>query len=308
MKRIDTTTKAVDLFGAGKPGFKDGDPVSGTPSTQLNALWFNNVQEEIANVIESTGVVLDPSHRDQLLTAIQSMIGGVTTGKLLRRRKLITSGTLVKATDLLANAKRIIVWCYGASGGSGGAKGIGSAAPQGGNSGAGGTAMKSILVSALLASESYIIGAKGIAGTAMPTDGGDGGNTSFGTTPYLSATGGKGGARVDGSTWGTATGDGGIGLNGDINLKGNPGMNATYTFGAPTILTTTPGAASVGPFGYGGPPSRLTPQATAINGQSPDANSAAGATGGQAAYNNASSTAAGAAGSDGFIILEEYDG
>jgi hypothetical protein len=74
MKRIDTTTKAVDLFGVGKPGFKDGDPVSGTPSTQLNALWFNNVQEEIANVIEGAAIALDPTHRDQLLTAINQLI------------------------------------------------------------------------------------------------------------------------------------------------------------------------------------------------------------------------------------------
>jgi len=74
MERITTSTKATDLFGAGKHGFKNGDPLSGDAPTQLNAAWFNEVQEELATVIEQAGIALDGAHRDQLYDAIQLLI------------------------------------------------------------------------------------------------------------------------------------------------------------------------------------------------------------------------------------------
>lgn len=70
MKRIDTATKAVDLFGAGKHGFQDGNPSLGVPATQLTAALFNNVQEEIARVVEAAGITLDGSVYTQLLSAL----------------------------------------------------------------------------------------------------------------------------------------------------------------------------------------------------------------------------------------------
>jgi hypothetical protein len=76
MKRIDTTTKATDLFGAGKHGFRDGDPLTGTPATQLNAAIFNHLQEEVARVIEGAGAALDSNNYAQMLAAIQTLIAG----------------------------------------------------------------------------------------------------------------------------------------------------------------------------------------------------------------------------------------
>ena len=76
MDRIQTTTKAADLFGPGKHGFRNGDPAVPIPATHLDAGWFNQVQEELAHVIESTGTALDPDDRTQLATAITAMIGG----------------------------------------------------------------------------------------------------------------------------------------------------------------------------------------------------------------------------------------
>lgn len=77
MKRIETSTKASDLFGPGKHGFTDGDPVNGVLATRLNAEFFNQVQEEIASVIEGYGGELDGSNRQQLLQAIQSAIAAI---------------------------------------------------------------------------------------------------------------------------------------------------------------------------------------------------------------------------------------
>lgn len=81
MKRISTTTRSLNKFGAGKDGFTNGNVVGGIPSTDLEDTWFDNVQEEIANVVESTGVALSGADQTQLLVAIRKM----AVGRLLRR-------------------------------------------------------------------------------------------------------------------------------------------------------------------------------------------------------------------------------
>lgn len=78
MKRIDTSTAAADLFGEGKDGFTDGNPLQDIPSTQFDASFWNHVQEEIANVIEGAGDTLDPADRAQLITAITTLIANAT--------------------------------------------------------------------------------------------------------------------------------------------------------------------------------------------------------------------------------------
>lgn len=69
MKRIDTATKAVDLFGAGKHGFRAGNVLAGESPTKLNSPWFNHVQEELANLVEVLfGEALDDGTVNQLAT------------------------------------------------------------------------------------------------------------------------------------------------------------------------------------------------------------------------------------------------
>ena len=74
MQRIDTPNRALALYGAGKDGFKDGNLSLGVNPTEFDAAWCNAVQEEIASVVESTGVALDPTSRTQLYAAIQKLI------------------------------------------------------------------------------------------------------------------------------------------------------------------------------------------------------------------------------------------
>lgn len=75
MKRIDTTDRAVDLFGAGKDGFREQIP-GVAQATQLTAQWFNGVQEAITRTIESAGIAPSASDYDQFTTAVLRLIDG----------------------------------------------------------------------------------------------------------------------------------------------------------------------------------------------------------------------------------------
>lgn len=74
MRRISTATAVADLFGVGKPGFRDGDKAAGIPATDLNAELFNGIQEEIMAVMELQGIVPSQADFTQLRQAIQKMI------------------------------------------------------------------------------------------------------------------------------------------------------------------------------------------------------------------------------------------
>jgi cytoskeletal protein CcmA (bactofilin family) len=103
MWRIKTPTRQIGKFpinpppGIPRDAFTNGNPQFGLPSTQLEADWFDMVQEEIANVIELVGVPLLPpdpqalSYR-QLYDAIRLIAEGVrfpeapATGRYYGRR------------------------------------------------------------------------------------------------------------------------------------------------------------------------------------------------------------------------------
>lgn len=70
MKRIDTANVEPDKFGTDKPGFRNGDPLAGTPATSLNASFFDNIQEEVCRAVEKSGIELDGQVFDQLTQAI----------------------------------------------------------------------------------------------------------------------------------------------------------------------------------------------------------------------------------------------
>lgn len=74
MHRIDTATAQKDKFGAGKNGFTRGNPQTGTPATDLDDDYCDMLQEELAGVVEATGVNLDKSKHNQLLTALKALL------------------------------------------------------------------------------------------------------------------------------------------------------------------------------------------------------------------------------------------
>ena len=91
MDRISTATKAVDLYGAGKHGFKDGDLANSILPTDLNAAWFNMVQEELLGIIESSGQAAAAGTLDQVTKAIKRFAGANV--------KTVTAGVSVLTVD-----------------------------------------------------------------------------------------------------------------------------------------------------------------------------------------------------------------
>lgn len=76
MDRINGSNVSPDLFGAGKDGFRNGNKALGIAATDLNAEFFNSVQEEIAQVIENAGIALNLADNTQLYQAINNLIKG----------------------------------------------------------------------------------------------------------------------------------------------------------------------------------------------------------------------------------------
>lgn len=54
--------------------FVEEDINANQPPTQLTAVWFNTIQEELANVVEAADLTLNANNNAQVLAAIQALI------------------------------------------------------------------------------------------------------------------------------------------------------------------------------------------------------------------------------------------
>lgn len=95
MRRISTPTRELNKFGPGRDGFTDGDSIAGRVSTDLEADWFDALQEEVAAVAEYGGVALNPSDNTQVLQGILRIIA-----EKLTSRPLICSILDLPTTDV----------------------------------------------------------------------------------------------------------------------------------------------------------------------------------------------------------------
>ena len=95
MDRINTPTAGPNINGANRAGFRDEDAAAGVQATRLNARWFNNVQEEIINIIESEGINLDGTVQSQLNAAITAKIEKAVEGAegIITARSRLLAGT-----------------------------------------------------------------------------------------------------------------------------------------------------------------------------------------------------------------------
>jgi hypothetical protein len=74
MKRINTANRAIDLFGAGKDGFRASVP-GVSEATFFSALWANHVQEALVRVREAAGLPVPADNDfDWFTTALSALI------------------------------------------------------------------------------------------------------------------------------------------------------------------------------------------------------------------------------------------
>lgn len=284
MHRIDTSTAQVDKFGAGKNGFTGGNPQTGELPTALDADFFDSVQEEISSVIESSGVALDKSKKNQLVTAIKAL---VSSGRLLNKKIFSSSGIYSPTTG----TKLIIVEAIGGGGAGGGSVSTTSGQQSSGSGGAsGGYVMATFTLG--FAGASYIIGSGGSA--ANGNNGGNGSSTTFLT---INAGGGSGGpvgtasaaSVIAGSFGGSATG-------GDINAAGSNG-NSGIVYTAAVALGGFGGSSKIYP-GNGGASRASTGDGFPATGY--------GCGGGGGNSGASGGARAGGIGAQGLIIIWEY--
>ncbi|WP_348939482.1 carbohydrate kinase [Citrobacter sp. C1] len=238
MHRIDTPTAQKDKFGAGKNGFTRGNPQTGTPATDLDDDYFDMLQEELAGVVEATGVNLDKSKHNQLLTALKALllsrahpfadikadgtaaiaealsnlglVGGLASdavGRLIGV-KIITASTTYAATP---GTKKVLAIITGGGGAGGSCSATTTGSTFSGAGGGGGGTCIGLLNLADATNKAITIGAGGAAELA-------GGSTTF---AGMAAGGGGGGGYTSvtstpGGTSGTATG-------GIMNIPGGHG-------------------------------------------------------------------------------------
>lgn len=104
MHRIDTPGSVAGQF-------SDGNPAVGQQATQLLSAWFNDVQENLCQLIEEAGIPLVKGGSDQLTAAVLALIAGVvgTGGGAVPTTRLVSTSGLATGGGALAVDRTIDV-------------------------------------------------------------------------------------------------------------------------------------------------------------------------------------------------------
>lgn len=301
MQKVGSVTETADSNGE----FTNGNVAQGVPPTILLAEIFNTWQRELVNIVEGSGMELDPNDFGQLLKAINKSVGG---GRLLRTSIYTKVGglqyvsvdggaaTQTKATQFTAMSGTAFVEieCQGGGAGGGGvaADGVNPAVAGGGGAGAYGLGRFTSGFSTL----AITVGDGGAGGLVGDNFGTAGGVSSVGV--LMSSPGGvagKGGTPIVApfANGGTPYSDDAVGAN---LLKINGG-NGSYGL-AVGGQNAAGGAGGASKFGSGAPPTSNRPGF-------PAKNYGSGGTG-AGAYSTSSTGFPGGVGFAGIVIVREF--
>ncbi|WPR95476.1 phage tail protein [Klebsiella aerogenes] len=301
MQKVGSVTETADSNGE----FTNGNVAQGVPPTILLAEIFNTWQRELVNIVEGSGMELDPNDFGQLLKAINKSVGG---GRLLRTSIYTKSlgvqyvsvdgsvATQNKATQFtaLSGTAFVEIECQGGGAGGGGvsADGVNPAVGGGGGGGAYGLGRYSTGFSSLI----ITVGDGGAGGAVGNNYGQVGGTSSAGM--LISSPGGYTGAGgsplvppfING---GSQVSDDAVGAN-LLKINGGNG-NYGIAIGGQNAAGGNGGASK---FGAGAPSTSNRPGYAAKN------HGAGGA--GAGAYSTSKTGFAGGDGAAGIVIIREF--
>ncbi|OKP27670.1 hypothetical protein [Serratia fonticola] len=270
MQKVGSVTDTADQNGE----FTNGNVAQGVVPTVLLAEIFNTWQRELVNVVEGSGMTLDPNDYGQILKAINKSVGG---GRLLSVKAFSSSG--MYTPTLGTKSVRVKVW-------GGGAGGQGMAASDTvATSGAAGAYAESFFALGAMNAISITVGSGGSSvGAGSSAYGGSGGTSSFGG--MIICTGGS--TTIAGTFGGVASG-------GNVfNINGQGGQGGRYI---PAISQLVGGFGGCAYSSYSALPHISI---AGDNGGYPGGGGAVGS------YAGSSEMYASGAGANGFVIVEEY--
>jgi hypothetical protein len=155
--------------------FSEGNPNIGQQATMVTAAFMNAVQEELANIVELSGGVLDPENPAQVYAAILAIAAGAAgdgSGAVPTTRTVTGAGLAIGGGDLAVD--RVITVPKASAGdvatGTDDTKAITPLALQGGAGGSlmAGTGYKTIF-GLLFQWGTYTVGANSSANITFPT-------------------------------------------------------------------------------------------------------------------------------------------
>ncbi|CAN7471681.1 hypothetical protein [Paraburkholderia hospita] len=310
MFRIDDATAATSLptpEAAGAEGYyTEGNPVAGTPATNVRASWLNMLQEELRAVVVAAGLTPSKTTYTQVRDAIKAMYG---PGRLLRtsvyaivsgQQQVSVNGgafTTAGATTFvpLATTSTVIGEAQGGGAAGGGASGAGAGNVSMGAPGTSGSYGKSQwAVATIGASQVITVGAKGSG--ASGASGGNGGTSSIGT--LLTSPGGVGGGPLNNQVPPSSNGNGSFSTASTganlVSIRG-ASIQSSLAFSTSNASAGTGGGT---PFGLGATgPGINTGGIAAVN---------YGTGGSGSVVNQSGGNSTGGNGMDGIIIITEY--
>ncbi|HCM7542606.1 glycine-rich domain-containing protein [Klebsiella quasipneumoniae] len=178
MRKVGSTTDTADANGE----YTNGNVANGISPTIINAEMLNTFQRELVNVVEGSGLTLDPANDSQVLEAIKIIASG---GRLINVKALTSSSVYVKPDSVKFVIADLIGG--GGAGGSPAQNGVGFTSGSGG--GNSGCHARVLIDMREVDTVDFTIGEGGIA--VAGNNGGTGGVTSFGD--FASVFGGNGG-------------------------------------------------------------------------------------------------------------------
>jgi hypothetical protein len=216
----------------------------GSPAGSSFATQYNNASSFGGTGPGTTGQVLTSTGASSAPT-YQSVSG---TGAAANVQVFTSSGTWTKPSGSPSNTRVIIV-----GGGGGGGSGqavtlLGTAISSGAGGGSSIYVERMYATASLGSTETVTVGAggtggAGVSGTANGVNGGVGGNSSFGTTPWITV---FGGGPSNGGAGGGADGGPGAGYNGAGGSPGAAGVGGGGNGGFPGTAATSGFAGSGG--------------------------------------------------------------